>query len=246
MQLVIDIGNTLVKTALFAGHKMEKLWVSPGFSVEPFREHLEPGRIRAGIVSCVRAWPPELDQLTRAGFPFFIAEPGISVPLNSTYETPSTLGMDRLAAAVAASDHFPGQNVLCVMAGTCLTFDFVDKNNSYHGGSIAPGLEMRLKAMHAFTGKLPALPKPDQSPPLTGKTTESAMQSGAVNGMVAEIDGMISAYHNKTENLHVILSGGDAFFFDKKLKNRIFAVANIVLYGLNIILDHNVQTDRKP
>jgi type III pantothenate kinase len=246
MYLVIDIGNTLVKTALFNKAELHALWTSAHFDPLPLKEYLDSGSIRAGIVSCVREWPEEMDQLMQAGFPFFHASPDMAVPLTIAYESPATLGMDRLAAAVESKSRFPEKPVLCIMAGSCLTFDFVDHKGVYQGGSIAPGLQMRLKAMRAFTGKLPASEVPKETPPLIAKTTEASMQSGAMNGMAAEIDGMISAYYNKTENLNVILSGGDAFFFDKMLKNRIFAVENIVLHGLHTILEYNVQTDRKP
>lgn len=246
MHLVIDIGNTHVKTALFDKAGLSHVWTTKDLDIMLLQSFLDEGSIKAGIASCVREWPEETDQLAKAGFPFYQAGPDLPVPLTSTYKTPDTLGMDRLAAAVESAKRFPGQDVLCIMAGTCLTFDFVDNKGVYQGGSISPGLKMRLKAMHTFTGRLPFAEIPGSAPALIGTSTEASLQSGAINGMAAEIDGMINAYYNKSEKLAVILSGGDAFYFDKMLKNRIFAIENIVLHGLHTILDYNVQTDYKP
>ncbi len=165
----------------------------------------------------------------------------MKLPITLLYKTPETLGSDRLASALAATVFFPKENTLVINAGTCLTTDFVTEKGEYLGGSIAPGLQMRLKAMHHFTGKLPLIELNESITDLPGQTTESSMLAGVTTGMVAEIDGLIEIWRKNISFFNVILSGGDAIFFDKKLKNRIFAVDNVVLHGLNLMLKHNVQ-----
>ncbi len=209
--------------------------------------------------------PPELNFLRQQGLPVLVAGVHLALPISLMYETPETLGTDRLAAALAATVFFPGENTLVINAGTCLTTDFVTDKGEYIGGSIAPGLRMRLRAMHHFTGKLPLIefseggtePARETSGPdesvselpgqayeiygLPGQSTKNSMLAGVTTGMVAEIDGLIEIWRKKISFFNVILSGGDANFFDKNLKNRIFAVDNIVLHGLNLMLKHNVQ-----
>ena len=192
--------------------------------------------------------PPELNFLQQQGLPVLVAGVHLKLPITLLYKTPETLGSDRLASALAATVFFPKENTLVINAGTCLTTDFVTEKGEYIGGSIAPGLRMRLKAMHHFTGRLPLIEFSEGAAgfnkaitELPGQTTENSMLAGVTTGMVAEIDGLIEIWRKKISFFNVILSGGDAIFFDKKLKNRIFAVDNIVLHGLNLMLKHNVQ-----
>ena len=160
------------------------------------------------------------------------------IPIENLYLTKDTLGVDRLANAVAANSIFPQRNVLVVDCGTCVKYDFVNHKNQYLGGSISPGLQMRFKALNQFTGKLPLL-KPEAHPSLIGDSTETAITSGVINGLVAEIKGVIKSYTSIYENLTVILTGGDASFFDKELKSNIFVEPNLTLIGLNEILRYN-------
>ena len=136
---------------------------------------------------------------------------------------------------------FPGKNALLIETGTCITYDFIDSDGLYHGGGISPGIRLRFKALHTFTDKLPLI-EPEKDPALIGDTTENAILSGVINGVKAEVSGLISSYESNYENLTIILSGGDLVYFDKNLKNNIFAVPNIVLKGLNIILEFNDKT----
>jgi type III pantothenate kinase len=163
-----------------------------------------------------------------------------SLPITNQYATPSTLGMDRLAGVCGATQLFPDENTLVIDAGTCVKFDFVDKHKNYLGGAISPGLSMRFRAVHAFTSRLPML-VPANDPELIGNSTETSIQSGVINGMVEEIDGIIVRYQKKYPDLKVILSGGDGAFFENKLKASIFASPNVVLIGLNSILIYNVD-----
>jgi type III pantothenate kinase len=148
--------------------------------------------------------------------------------------------MDRIAGVCGAIQLFPGSNNLVIDAGTCITYDFVDEMAQYHGGGISPGLNMRFKAVHTFTAKLP-LVSAKAGVDLIGTTTETSIQSGVINGLLSEIEGTIGRYAVKFPGLKVILCGGDAGFFENQLKATIFAVPDLVLFGLNSILIHNVN-----
>ena len=160
------------------------------------------------------------------------------VPFKNSYATPQTLGIDRIALATAAFYHAPHKNTLVIDAGTCITYDMVNDFDEYLGGAISPGLEMRYKAMHQQTSALPLLPV--EAPlDLIGNTTNSSMHSGVVNGICAELDGIIDQYATRFKDLTVILTGGDSHFLSKRLKNTIFADSKFLLKGLNYLLEYN-------
>jgi type III pantothenate kinase len=241
MHLVVDIGNSLIKTAVFEGRELRFFKSSESFSSEFLELILKSWAITACILSSVRKDNEYQHALENSGIKLIVADCSTPVPINNLYQTPTTLGMDRLAGVTGASDYFPRRDVLVICVGSCLTMDFISSNSQYLGGSISPGLQMRLKALNYFTGKLPLETPTLELPPLTGGSTRQAILSGVFNGMIAEIDGMIHRYKTEYPDLAVVLSGGDIIFFDKKLKNRIFAIDNIVLRGLNKILEYNVQ-----
>jgi type III pantothenate kinase len=171
-------------------------------------------------------------------------EPGTTpVPLRNAYATPHTLGADRLAGAAGAGLLRPGQGTVVVDAGTALKLDLVTADGTYHGGSIAPGLRMRLQALHQFTGRLPLLelPAPDATVPLVGDSTTGALLSGVVNGTVAEIKDLLAEYRRQYPQVGVLLTGGDAAFLAARLPGRIFVVPELVLLGLHSILAYNVD-----
>ena len=251
MNLIIDIGNTLIKAAIFSGDEIAVSWSGKTMDEEALRSMLAEHRPAAAIVSSVRAMPtqpagngpalpPELQFLANQDFTVLVAGSHLELPVKMRYATPDTLGTDRLAAAIAAAAQFPGEHSAVVIAGSCLTIDFVNNRNEYLGGTIAPGLMMRLQAMHHLTGRLPLITQLPEETGLIGNTTKLSMLSGAINGMAAEIDGIITRRQKEIGFFNVILSGGDGKFFVKKLKSSIFAVENIVLYGLNLMLKHNV------
>lgn len=163
-----------------------------------------------------------------------------SIPIDNQYRTPETLGKDRLAAVIGAVYLKPNTDILVVDAGTAITYDFIDANQVYWGGNIAAGLNIRLRSLHEFTQKLPLIEAMNESP-LLGNDTQSAIISGALHGIVFEIDGYINALKIKYPQLSIFLTGGSTFYFDTKLKNAIFAERNLVLIGLNRILQYNVQ-----
>ncbi len=154
------------------------------------------------------------------------------------YKTPETLGKDRIAAAVGGFDLYPDTNLLIIDAGTAITYDIVNDKHQFLGGNISPGIEMRFKALHQFTGKLP-LVKQQNFGKLYGTSTEEAIRAGVQNGVVFEIDKAIDTFKEFYKNLKVIITGGDAEFFDKKLKNSFFVNFNLTALGLNRILEYN-------
>ena len=241
MNLCVDQGNSAVKLGVFEGDQLifsiQHTELQPGWLSDILKDY----PVQHCIVSSTAVLPlffqkevhdhqisfTELTELT-------------PLPFTNTYKTPQTLGKDRLAAVAGASALMPAQDVLVIDAGTAITFDFIDASGVYHGGNIAPGLELRAKALHAFTHRLPFV---DVYPTgqFLGNDTVSAINSGIVYGALFEIDGYIDSLLLKYPKLSVFLTGGSSFFFDNKLKNRTFAVKNLVLTGLNRILNFNVQ-----
>jgi type III pantothenate kinase len=241
MRLIIDIGNTLAKVALFEDSDLVAIAYLPRLTVEALEQFLnDNGKIRpeTAILSTVRLNDEAFIKYLRENFRFLLLSHDTPLPIQNKYDTPETLGYDRLAAAVAAVTLFPGRNVLIINAGTAITYDLVTQQAEYLGGAISPGLTMRLMALHHFTQKLPLVDLRDETP-IVGKTTDECILSGVVNATRAEIDGMIEKFNNHYEQLVVILSGGDIKYFDKSLKNSIFAIPNIVISGLNQLLAFN-------
>ncbi len=240
MNLVIDAGNTTIKMAVF---KDDKILFKDRFLKRDFVEKISktkrkyPGITHAIISSVTRVPKRNLNALT--SFSNILTLTGSTwVPFKNKYATPESLGTDRIALATAAYVAYKFKNVLVVGTGTCITYDFVNSEGCYLGGAIAPGLRMRYKALHAFTAKLPLL----ETGPLIdfiGGTTEESLHSGVINGITNEIDATILQYKQRFKDLTVILTGGDADFLSKRLKNSIFAHSNFLLEGLNYILEYN-------
>lgn len=237
MKLIIDLGNSRQKAAVFSGDTLLFQKVSASIYnslIQIFQEY----EIASAIISSVIDDFSDICSFIKSKCPLLILNENTPVPVTNAYLTPETLGQDRLAAVVAASSMFPGENVLVIDAGSCIKYDFIDSSAVYHGGSISPGLNMRLKALHTFTGKLPLISL-SESDRLTGGNTQQSILSGVVNGAVAEVNGIIEQYNEKYPGLKVVLSGGDSEYLVNKLKSKIFAITNIVLSGLKIILDYN-------
>ncbi len=237
--LVLDYGNTLKKLAVFEDGSLLVCTKTKG-SISPIIKDIQshfPG-LKQAIISSVSAVPDTEFQLLQSQFQLFVFNHSTALPFTNAYQTPLTLGLDRLANVAGGIALFPKQNLLIIDAGSCITYDFVDHEGVYLGGAISPGLPLRAKAMHHFTQHLPLI-QPAQETTLLGKDTQSCMQSGIIHGTTAEIDGMISAYLSDYKFIKAILSGGDALYFEKRLKNNIFAAPNLVLEGLYHILKHN-------
>lgn len=240
MNLVIDIGNTLVKMAVFQGDVLVKKKTSLKQNFFKNIEELEQSypNIKDVLVSSVSKTPSKWLQKLQEDYKMYVLDKELPQVFSNLYATPKTLGNDRIGLVSAASKLYPSQNVLVIDAGTCITFDIINSENEYLGGAISPGLQMRYRAMNTFTENLPLL-EPDAEVDLVGNTTIKSMQSGVIFGITAEIDGVISMYSSQFKDLTIILTGGDSQFLCKRLKNSIFANSNFLLEGLNYILEFN-------
>ncbi|NWJ52772.1 MAG: type III pantothenate kinase [Bacteroidetes bacterium] len=239
MRLIIDIGNTLAKVALFEESTLIEQIYLPQLTVEALQLFLkDKPKPESAILSSVRQDDKDLIEYLSQNYLFLLLSSETSLPIKNRYATPSSLGLDRLAAAVAAASLFPDRNVLIVSVGTAITYDLVTAQGEYMGGAIAPGLSMRLKALNHFTEKLPLVMLSEEVQ-LIGTTTEESILSGVLIATRAEIDGMIDNFNKHYDQLDIILSGGDVKYFDKSLKNSIFAIPNIVISGLNQLLAYN-------
>lgn len=241
MNLTIDIGNTRSKIAIFKQNEITEIITEKEYSVSVLKEiFLRNSEIKSTILSSVKDTDPEIITFLKEKSNYFIdLNKDTPIPIENFYETKATLGKDRLAAIIGANNIFPNTSVLVVDMGTAITFDFINKKNQYWGGTISPGLEMRFKALNKFTGKLPLLNKKEDYH-IIAKTTEDAIISGVQNGIIFETDSYIYKLKERYEDLKVILTGGDAIFFDKKLKNAIFVNLNLNFIGLNRILEYNL------
>ncbi len=240
MNLVIDIGNTRTKFSVF--NRGEVLITVP---VEEFKpEHIDVLKkeyldLNRAILSSTQGCSEELRIALQNNFEIFIElNEDTPLPVQNCYQTKETLGRDRIAAAVGAFDLYPGTNCLIIDAGTAITYDIINDKKQYLGGNISPGIDMRFKALHRFTAKLP-LVESEELNKLYGTTTEEAIRAGVQNGVVFEVDGAIEVFKEFYRNLNVIITGGDVEFFDKKLKNSFFVHFNLIALGLNRILEYN-------
>jgi type III pantothenate kinase len=241
MHLIIDLGNTNQKIALFSDDKLTALFQFPQLNIKQLREITSRHKdIDHCIVSSVIEHKPALINFLNSRFTLLMLNENTPLPITNSYHSKETLGKDRIAAAVAGNHYFPNQPVLIVNAGTCITYDFVNAGGEYLSGSISPGIMMRFKALHTFTGKLPLIDFSDHDN-LTGIDTPGSIRSGVLNGTLAEIEGVTGRYAEIYPNLQVIISGGDVNYFDKRLKISTFAVPNIVIHGLQQILAFNVS-----
>ena len=242
INLVIDIGNSRTKIALFNQHDLMFNVPIDNLTAEHVlmlkNEHPQLNKV---ILSTVKPYSNDLKRVLSEEFEQFIELDHLTdLPIENLYETPETLGKDRLAAAIGANELFPDQNLLVIDAGTAITYDLVSEKNQFIGGNISPGLEMRFKALNHFTGKLPLVSYSDVFQPI-GKNTIDAIRSGVQNGILYEIEQCIDAFNRNYQNLRIIMTGGDSNFFDKKLNYSIFVNFNLTLIGLNRILEHNAK-----
>ena len=243
MNLIIDVGNTRVKVALFEENTITSLH---SFDLESILIQLQKisnsHTVERAIISTVANIDAnDLDKIKKT-FPLTVLNHQTKVPFTNNYATKNTLGVDRIALAASAVKNYPTRNVLVIDAGSCITADFVTNEGVFLGGSISPGILMRYKSLHHFTDKLPELRRIDDVS-LVGDSTKNSIHSGVINGVVYEINGIIEAYKLKYEKLTVVLTGGDAIFLAKRFKNGIFANPNFLLEGLNYILTQNSKND---
>lgn len=242
MNLVIDIGNTRTKYAVF--NKSEEIFFTstPKFELKEIHAIIRkiPATEQCILSATGNIEPSEIESLRKQFKVFLKLDHNVPMPFKSLYKTPETLGLDRLAAISAAQLLYRGKNVLIIDAGTAITFDFKNANDEFIGGNISPGLEMRFKALNYYTEKLP-LVKSDNKFSLLGLNTIEAITNGVQNGIIHEINGIIRELDTIYEDLTVLLTGGDVQFFEIKLKRTIFVVQNLICIGLNYILNYNVE-----
>jgi type III pantothenate kinase len=238
LNLIIDIGNTFIKFALF---QEQTLLVKGKGDLSDLKSFLDNNTFENVIISSVVEGNEVKKMIDSYSVKKMIELSNeTKIPIDNKYKTPQTLGDDRLANVIGARSLFPKKNVLVIDVGTCIKFDAISSKAQYFGGAISPGLVMRFKALEYFTGKLP-LVEPKNGIELIGDSSDNSILSGVVNGTVAEIEGVINQYSQVYENLTVIFTGGDASFFDKELKSNIFVEQNLTLIGLNEILLYNTR-----
>ena len=241
MNLIIDVGNTNVKLAVFENNKLQhKEVIKSSRILSTIKKLIKkyPGLKRAIISSVGRLNESVLNKI-RSQIKLLVLNSKIKLPFNNQYQTPNTLGVDRIALVSASAMLYPKKNVLIIDAGTCITYDIITKENNYLGGAISPGIALRYQALHNLTANLPLL-SIKQPKNLIGSNTNESIHSGVINGVLGEIKGAINDYDKNFKELTVILTGGDAEFLSKQLKSSIFANSNFLLEGLNYILEHNL------
>jgi type III pantothenate kinase len=240
MNLCIDIGNTQSKVAVFNGQQeLQYLARHQHLDVSLLAHYINSYSIKNSILSSVANHAPSLESYLQAHTNFIRLTHTTPIPIHNHYATPSTLGRDRIAAVIGGYSIYPNSALLVIDAGTCITYDYLNHKREYKGGGISPGMHIKFKALHTFTSQLPLI-QTNQIGELIGNTTSNAIISGVMWGTVAEVDGIIERYKVLNANLKVLVTGGDALFFDAKLKNKIFVLPNLVLQGLNKILIYNV------
>lgn len=242
MNLIIDVGNTNIKLAVFDKNNLvKKTTVKNSRIVSSVNSILKKHpQVNKSIISTVGELNNNLKIKLNSKFDLLVLNSSVNIPFKNKYKSPKTLGADRIALISAAQSRYPKKNVLVIDAGTCITYDFKNKNEEYFGGAISPGINMRYRSLNNQTANLPLLDKKFPKD-ITGTSTNESIHSGVCKGVVKEINGVIDEYQFRYKELTVILTGGDANFLSKQLKSGIFANSNFLLEGLNYILEYNLN-----
>ncbi|MDR0572920.1 MAG: type III pantothenate kinase [Tannerella sp.] len=241
MNLIVEQGNTMLKVAVFDGERIAAFFLKENCDASWVNEICEQYHPDKGIMSSVTEKNDALINSLKEKMSYFLwLDEYHPVPVSIEYETKNTLGKDRIAAVVGANHLQPEQNILIIDAGTAITYELIESSGIYKGGNISPGLTTRFRSLNQFTRQLP-LVKEKNDVPLIGTSTESAILAGVVNGIVYEMDGYIDTLKAKYGDIFIFLTGGHSFYFERRLKNHIFADANLVLVGLNRILEYNAK-----
>lgn len=239
--LILDFGNTLCKLFVFQNNDIiSSLTFDRKEQDCVLKSIFNNLVIQNTILSSVIDIPTSTKNILKSNSYLLQLTSSTPIPIENKYTTPGTLGNDRLASVVGVNSLYPNKNILVIDAGTCLKFDFINSKAEYLGGRISPGLQMRYKALHNYTDQLPLIEVSNQTP-LIGNSTKNSIISGVQQGMISEIEDTITKMQNEFGELLVILTGGDAKYFDKAIKNSTFAHPNLVAFGLNKILKYNVE-----
>jgi len=236
--LCFDFGNTRKKCAVFSDKKFLKEIVLENDDEETIKKIIRDYKPEKSILSSVVDHNPAIENILKQSTRFHKLDHNSKVPITTPVGKPDTIGSDRLALVVAAVDLFPKKNNLVIGLGSAVTYNYINKYNEFMGGGISPGMGMRFKSLHEFTAKLPLI-KADWNFPLAGYDTRTNILSGVIIGMAKEIDGTIDAYAEKYDNFNVLLSGGDASYFTRYIKNKIFADPYLIYKGLYAISEFN-------
>lgn len=244
MILVVDVGNTRIKGAVFEKDTLLEVFVFSKLELQTTIQSIL--NIYVTITDIIIASVSDIDKQNfnklQISLNIHFVSHSDSFPFINQYQTPLTLGIDRMVLASGATLLYPNQNRLVIDAGTCVTYDFIDSDNNFLGGAISPGLGLRYKALHDFTAKLPLLTIENPNF-FIGKSTSQSIHAGVVNGLVYEIDGFIDDYKAIYPNFIIILTGGDADFLANRLKNTIFANSNFLLESLNQTFQFKIKND---
>ena len=237
INIAIDFGNSSIKVGLFEGSKLLQKFVLKnavglGLIISKPHQHI--------IVASVKENSENILQQSAAAGKKIVLSAETPLPVQIKYDTPQSLGVDRIAAVCGAFQLFPNQDCLIIDMGTCINYELLDQSGNYLGGIISPGMNMRFQAMHTFTARLP-LTQSAVWPQLVGKSTTACLQSGTMNGIMEEMKGVVEKLKVEYPALRVIICGGDASLFENQWKPSIFAAPELVLVGLNRILSHNVE-----
>ena len=238
MNLILDVGNSLLKIALFEKSELiQKFKFSENYK-RNIENIISKNNVTHSIISNVGRIDDSIINILKESTNLLLVSNQLKIPFKNLYKSKNTLGQDRLALVSAAAFNFPNENVLIVDVGSCITYDFKNNNNEYLGGGISPGISMRFKSLNTFTSNLPLIDF-DSIYQLIGNNTKNSITSGVVNGTISEINGIIQQYREEFKNIRIILTGGDSNFLLKRIKNTIFADRNFLLIGLNKLLEDN-------
>ncbi len=238
--LCLDFGNTRLKWAVFSEGQISHSGLFGEALMEELQTCLDTYKPERSILSSVINHPEGLVEILKEKTRFHNLDHLSRVPITTPVGKPETIGSDRLALVVAASHYFPGRNNLVIGLGSAITYNYVNRFRQFIGGSISPGMEMRFKSLQVFTAKLPLI-KPHWNFPLAGYDTKTNIQSGVIFGIAKEIDGVIEAYEERYENLHVLMTGGDARYFTPLLKKTMVEDPDLIFKGLYVISEYNLS-----
>lgn len=236
--LVLDVGNTRTKAALFHGGGALRWTTLANGDLAGLQAWAGAEHVSGIVLGSVAAPDPVFEAALAAWAPVTALSGASPAPVHNAYGSPLTLGVDRLANAVGAWSLFPQRAVIAVDLGTCITYDAVDAGGTYRGGLIAPGMTMRARAMNAYSARLP-LVHPEAVPPLLGTDTTASLLAGVHHGVRAELATLIRDLGHEMPGAAVVLTGGDALRFSRALKSGIFADPLLTLRGLHAILQHH-------
>ncbi|MGK2861257.1 MAG: type III pantothenate kinase [Chitinophagaceae bacterium] len=236
--LCFDFGNTRRKCAIFNNEEIERVIILEDDTNETIQSLIDQYKPGKSILSSVIDHNTGMEEILGSQTRFHKLNHLTKLAFTTPVGKPETIGADRLALTAAAVHFYPGKNNMVIGLGTCITYNFINKYNELIGGSISPGMEVRLKSLNYYTARLPMV-EADSNVPLIGYDTKTNMLSGVVLGMAYEIDGFINDYAKKFDNFNVVLTGGDIVHLASHLKNKIFADPDLIFKGLYAISEIN-------